>query len=72
MYKNYFSPGWCGSVDWMLACEPKGRQFNSQSGHMPELGAKVPSWGYEKHNQSVCLSHIDISLPLFLTPFHSL
>ena len=31
------SPGWCGSVDRALACEPKGRWFDSQSGHMPGL-----------------------------------
>ena len=23
------SPGWCGSVDWVPACEPKDCQFNS-------------------------------------------
>ena len=32
-----FSPGWCGSVDSVPACELKGHQFNSQSGHMPRL-----------------------------------
>ena len=31
-------PGWCSSVDQVLACEPKHCQFNSQSGHMPGLG----------------------------------
>ena len=31
------NPGWCGSVDWVLACEPNGHQFDSQSGHMPGL-----------------------------------
>ena len=25
------SPGWCGSVDRALACEPKDGQFNTQS-----------------------------------------
>ena len=25
-----FCPGWCGSVDWVQACEPKGRWFDSQ------------------------------------------
>ena len=32
-------PGWCGSVDWALACKPRGCWFESQSGHMPGLQA---------------------------------
>ena len=40
-----FSPGWCGSVDWVPACEPKGRWFNSQSGHKPGLWARFPVGG---------------------------
>ena len=39
---KFFSPGWCGSVDWALACEPKGHRFSSQSGHMPGLQARSP------------------------------
>ena len=35
-------PGWCSSVDWAWACEPKGCWFNSQSGHMPGLQARSP------------------------------
>ena len=35
-------PGWCGSVDWALACEPKGHWLDSQSGHMPGLQARSP------------------------------
>ena len=33
---------WCGSVNGALACEPKSRQFNSQSGHMPGMQARSP------------------------------
>ena len=33
-----FCSGWCGSVGWVLACELKGHQFNSQSGHMQVPG----------------------------------
>ena len=33
------NPGYCGAVDWALACEPKGHWFNSQLGHMPGLQA---------------------------------
>ena len=34
------SSNWCGSVGWVLSCKLKGRQFNSQSGHMPGLQTK--------------------------------
>ena len=30
-------PGWCGSVDWALACRLKGCWLDSRSGHMPGL-----------------------------------
>ena len=43
------SPGWCGSVNWVRACEPRscwfnswGCWFDSQSGHMPGLQARFP------------------------------
>ena len=39
------SPGWCGSVDLVPACEPKGHQFDSQSGCMPGLQARSPVGG---------------------------
>ena len=38
-FNPIFHPGWCGSVDWVPACEPKGCQFYAQSGHMPGLWA---------------------------------
>ena len=34
---DVLGPSWCGSLDWVLACEPKGHWFNSLSGHMPGL-----------------------------------
>ena len=37
--------GWCGSVDGALDCEPKGLQFDSQSGHMPGLWTRSPVGG---------------------------
>ena len=37
-----YYPGWCSSVDWAWACEPKGCWFNSQLGHMPGLWARSP------------------------------
>ena len=42
------SPGWCGSVDLVLACEPKGCQFDSQSRHMPGLQARSPVGGMQE------------------------
>ena len=51
---------------------PKGQEFDSQSGHMP--GSQVQSLAgvQMKGNQWEFLSHIDVSLPLFLPPFFSL
>ena len=54
------SPGWRGSVDGVLACEPMGHWFGSQSGHMPGMQAKSPVGGTQ-----------DVSLPLFLPPLPS-
>ena len=42
--KEGFCPSWCGSVDGVLACEPKGRWFDFHSGHMPGLQARSPVW----------------------------
>ena len=54
------SPGWCGSVDRALACEPKGRWFDSQSGHMQEsMSECVNKW----NSKSMFLS---LSLPTLL------
>ena len=39
------SPDWCGSVGWALSHKLKGHLFNSQSGHMPGLGARFPVRG---------------------------
>ena len=33
--KCVMGPSFCGSVDWVPDCKPRGWQFNSQSGHMP-------------------------------------
>ena len=42
---NIFRPGWCSSVDGVRACEPKGRWFDSPSGHTPGLQARSPVGG---------------------------
>ena len=53
---NFLSPGWCGSVDWVQACEPKGRWFDSQSGHMPGLQARSPVGGTKEATTHWCFS----------------
>ena len=63
-----FGPGWCGSVNWALACEPKSHRLDSQSGHMPGLLARSgPQWEVRERQP-----HTDVSLSLFLPPFPSL
>ena len=42
MVKETICPGWCGSVDCMLDCKPKGHWFDSQSGLMPGWWARSP------------------------------
>ena len=60
-----FCPGWCGSVDWTPAWEPKGHQFNSQSGHMPRLQARSPVGGAQEATTHWCFSpSLSPSLPL--------
>ena len=48
-------PGRCSSMGWALACKPKSRRFDSQSGHMPELQAwpLAPGWGSVRHSACV-------------------
>ena len=66
-FKNHFrSTGWCGSADWVLACEPKGCPFDSQSGHMPGLWARSPVRGMWEATDWCTFLYIDASLPLFL------
>ena len=57
------SPGWCDSVDWVLACEPKGCWFESQSGHMPELRATSLVWGHVRSNHTLMFLSFSFSLP---------
>ena len=45
--KNFY-PGWCSSVNWAQAWEPKGHQFDSQSEHTPGLQARFPVGGAQE------------------------
>ena len=63
-------PGWCGSVvDWTPACKLKGRQFNSQSEHMPGFQARSPV-GRVQEATDQCISRTPMFLSL--SPFPSL
>ena len=46
--KICFSPSWCGSVDWVPACQPKNHRFDAQSGHMPGFRARSPVSGTQE------------------------
>ena len=50
------SPAWCVSVDWVLAYEPKGCLFNSQSGHVPGLQPRSPVGGTQEATTHWCFS----------------
>ena len=50
--KNHYSPGWRGSVDWALDCEPKGHRFDSQ----PGLQARPPGGGMWEATIHWCFS----------------
>ena len=53
------SSGWCGSVEWAPAWEPKGRWFSFQSGHMPgnwTLRARFPVGGMQEATTHWCFS----------------
>ena len=49
-------PGWCSSVDWAPACEPKGHRFNSQSGQVPGLQAGSPFVSVQEAATHWCFS----------------
>ena len=66
IWKKINSPGWYGSVDGVLACEPKGHWFDSQSRAHAWVAGQVPSRGHKRHPLT------DVSFPLFLLPFPSL
>ena len=57
-------PGWCGSVDWALACKPNGRWFDSQSGHMPGLHARSPVDSVREATTHWCFSPFSLPSPI--------
>ena len=59
-------------TSWVSSCKAKDRRFDSRSGHMPGLWARFPVGVHVRGKWSMFLSHIDVSLPLFLPRFPSL
>ena len=55
-----------GSVDWASSRKPKRRQLCSDAGHLPGLRAGSPARGLQEATPLMFLSHIRVSLPLFL------
>ena len=51
-------PGWCGSLDWVPACETKG-------GWLIPSQCTCLAWGPDLQLGAYYLCHIDISFPLF-------
>ena len=63
-------PGWCGSVDWALACEPQGHWLIPSQGTCLGCGPGPQLGAYERQQIYVSLTHLFLSL--FLSPFPSL
>ena len=59
-------PGWCSSMDWAQACQPKGLRFNSKSGHRPGLW-QLPSRGCMRGNHTLMFLYLSLFLPPFLS-----
>ena len=60
-------PGWCGSVDSMLACESKGPWFDYQSGRMRGLWARSPVGDSQEAATHWCFSpSLSLSIPFCL------
>ena len=56
-------PGWCGSVDCLLSCEPESCRFDSQSKAHAWVAGQVPSRGCVRGNHalmflSLCFSFL--------------
>lgn len=75
--KNKKSPGWCGSVDGVECWPVNGKVTGLIPGRDTCLGCGPgpylePCERHVKGSQSMYLSHIDVSLRLFLPSFPSL
>ena len=69
---NFHGFALASMTSWVSSCKAKDHRFDSWSGHMPGLWARFPVGGRVRGKRSMFLSHVDVSLPLFLPPFPSL
>ena len=69
---HFLGPDPCGSFGWASSCKAKGLRFYSRSGHMPGLQVRSSVAEHMRGNGSMFLSHVDVSLLLFLPPSPSL
>ena len=59
-------PGWCSSVDWVPACEPKGRLVPPVRAHAWVVG-QVPSRRHVRGNRALMFLSFSFSLPSHLS-----
>ena len=64
--KSTHTPGWCGSVDWVLTCKPEGPRFDSQFRAHAWVAGQVPSRGPMRGNHTLTFLCLSFSLPSFL------
>ena len=68
IYKNQpMSPGWCGSVDWVLDCELKRVADLFPVGAHAWVVGLVPSGGHMRGNHALMLLSLSFS---FLSPLY--
>ena len=67
-----YSPEQRDSVGWVSSHKVKGYWLDSQSGHVTGLQVQFPVRVHMRGNQLMFLSHVDVSLPLFIPSFPSL
>ena len=65
-------PGWCGSVDWVPACNQRVAGLIPSQGSCLGCGPGHQLGAYEKQPINVCLAHWCFSLSLSLSFPHSL
>ena len=64
MVKNFIrGPGWCGSVDWVLAWEPMGYWFDCPVRAHALVAAHVSSRGCVRGNHTWVFLSLSFSLP---------
>ena len=64
-----FKKGLAGVAQWIASWPAKWKATGSIPSQGTCLGCRlVPSWGHARGNWLLYLSHIDVSLPLFLPP----